>query len=441
MHATVDDRHADTRETAWQDAAPWEGVPGLSLDVDRVVVLAARPDEETLGAGGLLTSAARNGIDVSVLVVTDGESPHPGFDASAPRRRGELIAAVHELAPRAAVSFLAVPEGGIRAARAAVSEALAAHLSAGRARRTLIVAPWRADGDDDHRVLGDVARAFAGEGVRVVGYPLWFWRRADPARVDTDGWRVLALDAEATAAKRRALAAHTSRLRVDESGVDADLLTPFERPFEVFVEPGDDDDAKWTTARFDAFHSRHDDPWGLASRWYERRKRALMLAALPRERFAHVLELGSATGVTTRALAERATTVLGVDASAVALEKARAGGVPAGVTFERHELPDDWPEGTFDLVVLSELAYYWTPEQFGRALDRIAACTSDDAVLVACHWRKTVEGTPLTGDDVHAAISARAEWRVLARHVEEDFLMDVLVRPEVPSVAGGAEVR
>lgn len=413
-----------TTEQEWQEASPWRDAPALSLDADRLIVIAAGPGDETLGAGGLLSLASRNGLDVSVLVVTDGAV---ASEASAARR--QVVDAVHALAPSAVVSFYAVPADAIRDTRALISERVGSHIAAGRARRTIVAAPWWADGDRDHQVLGNVARAFTADAVRVIGYPMRAWQSGDPAEIDTTGWRILALDAAATQAKRQAVVAHAGL-----PGLHTGTRALLDRAFEIFVEPEHTAAPSWSTERFDAYHAR-EDPWGLDGRWYERRKRALLMASLPRERFRRALELGCSTGPNTRAISERADAVLGIDSSQKALDKAIAAGVPANVTYERMELPAQWPSGAYDLIVLSEVAYYWTPEQFGRALDLINESATDDAVFIACHWRKTVEGTPLTGDDVHAAISARPEWRVLSRHIEDDFLMDVVVRHGVPNVS------
>ncbi|WP_159500505.1 PIG-L family deacetylase [Microbacterium sp. 18062] len=460
MSVAFDHRDVGTEETRWREAAPWREAPPLDLTIDRLIVLAAHPDDEALGAGGLIAWAAASGIDVTIVLVTDGEASHPGHPdptALAGIRRAEFLAAVTALTPRAALVLLGVDDGGVEQARAAVTEAVAAIVRRGRAERTLVATTWWGDGHRDHRVLGEIALALRGGGVSVVGYPIWMWHWADPAGVDTSTWRTLPLGAEASGAKRRAVAAYRSQLEADpgrpEDGamLHANTLAHFARDVEVFVLPdagrpdaapadtapsdAETSAAPRTAADFDAFHARHEDPWGLESRWYERRKRALLLAALPREVFRRALELGCASGATTRVLAERAASVVAVDASEVALRRARDRGVPGGAVFERHELPEDWPHGTFDLVVLSELGYYWTPGKLALALERIDGSASADAVLVLCHWRHPIEGAPQTGDDVHSAVSTRRDWRMLSRHVEEDFLLDVLVRPDAPSVA------
>lgn len=444
MSAAFDHREPGTLEADWAAASPWRGAPDFALAADRLIVLAAHPDDETLGAGGLLTQAAAAGIPTTVVLVTDGERSHPTHPDPAhlaEQRRAEFIAAMSVLAPRASLVLLGVADGGIREARAEVTESVVAIVRRGSARRTLIAAPWWGDGHRDHRVLGEVALALRGGGVRVAGYPIWMWHWADPDVVDTSSWHVLSMSEADHERKQRAIAAYRSQLEPDPRRprdgalLHRETLAHFARDIEIFVMADAATAADRTIADFDAFHARHDDPWGLESRWYERRKRQLLLASLPRERFERALELGSASGATTRELAERSVSVIGVDASAVAIERARRRGVPDGVAYQLRELPDDWPDGEFDLIVLSELAYYWSPERLARALDRIDACTTDDAVLVVCHWRRPIEGASQSGDDVHAVLGTRRGWRFLARHTEEDFLLDVLVRPGMASVA------
>ena len=58
-----------------------------------------------------------------------------------------------------------------------------------------------------------------------------------------------------------------------------------------------------------------------------------------------------------------------------------------------------------------------------------------DGVVIACHWRHPVEGYPEAGDDVHAAFRSDPRFTRLAEHREEDFLLDVFVRPPATSVA------
>ena len=53
---------------------------------------------------------------------------------------------------------------------------------------------------------------------------------------------------------------------------------------------------------FEEMYEGEPDPWGLRERWYEQRKRDLLLAALPDERLGAVLEIGCSTGLITARL-------------------------------------------------------------------------------------------------------------------------------------------
>ncbi len=106
---------------------------------------------------------------------------------------------------------------------------------------------------------------------------------------------------------------------------------------------------------FDRMYAGDPDPWGFTSRWYERRKYALTLAALPCPTWDRALEVGCSVGVFTAELAARCTSLVALDPSAAALSAARAR-VPESVRLVQGAVPDGWPDGTYDLVVLSESA-------------------------------------------------------------------------------------
>lgn len=181
---------------------------------------------------------------------------------------------------------------------------------------------------------------------------------------------------------------------------------------------------------FSRMYADTDDPWGFRTRWYERRKRAVVLASLPQERYRRSFEPGCANGELTVALAGRCDEVVGTDVSERAVEAARArtADLP-GVRVRRLAVPAEWPDGSFDLVVLSEMAYYLDDADLDRLVARAAASLEPGGVLLACHWRHPVPDYPQSGDAVHERLGAAGEWRRTARHVEEDFLLEVFVVP------------
>jgi SAM-dependent methyltransferase len=175
---------------------------------------------------------------------------------------------------------------------------------------------------------------------------------------------------------------------------------------------------------FDELYLHHEDPWGFRDRSYERRKRALTLACLPADHYGTVLEPGCSIGVLTAGLAERADRVVAMDVSAASLRSA-ASHLPAAVELRLGAVPGDWPDGRWDLVVLSEVGYYLRADDW-RATAGLAVRTAGD--LIAVHWRHPVDDYPLGGDEVHHILgveAAAAGMHLLVSHVEEDLRAEV----------------
>ncbi len=439
-----------TAEAEWMLADRWTRIPSIDVPrdlagIDRLVVVSAHPDDETLGAGGLIARAAASGWRIEVVVATDGEASHPmspthSTDDLASRRRAELVTAIRSLAPTARVDALGLPDADLRAH----ADELRDHLSSlDTGPGTLMLAPWRGDGHGDHRVAGTIAAAVAAvSGAVMLEYPIWMWHWADPDAPDVPWSRLSRLELSETerALKRTAMDAYPSQFSPlsaaagDEAVLSPDFLTHFERSFETFVAPPQ---AESLTAHFfDLFYDGVADPWGFETRWYESRKRDLTVASLPRPFFVSALEIGCSIGVLTERLAGRCERLVAIDIAEQPLERARERlRDHAAVRVERMDATRSLPSGPFDLIVVSEVGYYWSDRDREAVLERIGAELTPDGVVLACHWRHPVDGYPGTGDAVHAALRARREFAVLSSHVEEDFVLEVFVRPPARSVA------
>ena len=444
---TFDSALPGTRASEWAADERFGALPALDLDgVEGVLVAAAHPDDETLGAGGLIAEASRRGIPVTVVVVTDGAASHPLSPTTSPARlrslrEVEAREAVLRLAADAAVHTLGFDDGAVAEQRDAIHAALL-DLLGDSAGRTLLVAPWRNDGHGDHDALGGIcAELAASAGASLLEYPVWLWHWATPssAEVPWDSLVSLPLSGETIAAKRHALSAYDSQLSRlsdrpgDEAMLSAEFLRHFEGSAEYFVRsgaPGLD------RGYFDAMYARSDDPWGFTDRWYEARKRAVTLAALPAERYARVLEIGCSIGVLTEQLAHRSDALHALDVSdaAVASARERLADSPH-VRIERADVTDGLPEGRFDLVVLSEVGYYFTPDALVELVDGVRAALADGGTVLACHWRHPVTDYVQGGDGVHAAIAEHLGLHRLVRHEEDDFVLEVF-SDDPRSVAG-----
>jgi len=99
---------------------------------------------------------------------------------------------------------------------------------------------------------------------------------------------------------------------------------------------------------------------------------------------------------------------------------------------------DDWPDESFDLVVVSEILYYLEAEQAERFVRSAVAHLDDDGEMMLVHWRPRVREYPLTGDEAHA-IARRVSGLETAGHYEDaDLVLDRLQRPGAGS-AGSKE--
>ena len=184
-------------------------------------------------------------------------------------------------------------------------------------------------------------------------------------------------------------------------------------------------------AYFDAMYQAAADPWGFEDRWYEQRKYAISLAQLPAARYRSAFEPGCSVGVLTRMLAARCDALLSCDLAAAAVRAAaRRAADLAHVRVEQRDIPREWPTGRFDLVVFSEILYYFGDHDLGQVLKHAVAALEPGGTLLAVHWRHPVAEYPRSGDDVHRVLAARPGLARLVRHEEPDFLAEAFVRTD-----------
>lgn len=180
-------------------------------------------------------------------------------------------------------------------------------------------------------------------------------------------------------------------------------------------------------SHFEALYSGRSDPYDLTTRWYEQRKYQLTLAALTQPTYRNALEIDCGEGLFTDQLAPRCAALSAIDASPTATQRARTRlGPRPGLSISDVVVPGDWPEGHFDLIVLSEVGYYLGEDDLSTLAARIADCAPSPTELVAVHWRHRSPTLTSDGDTVHQKLGAALQqWQLHTRHVERDFLLDV----------------
>ncbi len=181
-------------------------------------------------------------------------------------------------------------------------------------------------------------------------------------------------------------------------------------------------------AHFDRLYAANADPWGFRTSGYEHDKYRATLAALPDRRFRSALEVGCSIGELTRRLAPRCDRLLGLDLSEAALREAEAACAGLdGVGFRRAAVPADWPDGAFDLVVLSEVLYFLVPDDLAAVAGRCLGSLEPGGVVVLVNWTGPTDD-PLSGDDAAELFIAgtAARLRAVRQERHPGYRLDVL---------------
>lgn len=327
------------------------------------LVLAPHPDDETLGCGGLLAMGERLGLAPAVAILTDGSKSHsaPGWPAArlAGLRRDESLQALRALGlPAERLHFLSEIDGQLEDTEA-LGAAIARLARKHNARTLFVTDP--ADSHPDHmaafRLAVRLVKARAADALVTCPIGQQF------EKGDLGRFRRLPIPLD-LAAKKRAIAAHqsqTTNLLPPQSGfrLTAAMLKPFRQTHELFRpvfglpgclppdEPG----------HFDALFDTSDDPWGYTHSPYEQGRHAATIAALGGRRFERAWEAGAASGILTEKLLGSCDKLVATDASPIAAGHAQKRiGSRAEVACMR--LPEAAPDGSFDLILLSDMLYY-----------------------------------------------------------------------------------
>lgn len=179
---------------------------------------------------------------------------------------------------------------------------------------------------------------------------------------------------------------------------------------------------------FKNVYAANEDPWNFETSPYEAEKYRSTLAALPRENYENALEIGCSIGVLSKLLAERCGHLLSTDVSEKALAKAaKRCHELTDVSFQKLSFPEEMPADNFDLIMISEVAYYLSPKDWETAVLKLFNIMKSEAHLVLVHWLPEVHDYPQTGDKVHNsfAILMKDQLKNVFSSRAENYRIDV----------------
>jgi SAM-dependent methyltransferase len=180
---------------------------------------------------------------------------------------------------------------------------------------------------------------------------------------------------------------------------------------------------------FDEKYRSNFDPWAFSSSSYELNRYAEIIRAMEGRTFDSAFEPGCSIGVLTQRLAARCRRLLAMDISptAVAVARERCADFP-NVSIVEGSLPDDMPVGSFDLIVFSEIGYYFDSGTLARLRDLLIESLTQRAVLIGVHWLGISTDHLLSGDEVHDVLRTSSALRLIASRRYDGFLLEAWER-------------
>jgi SAM-dependent methyltransferase len=181
---------------------------------------------------------------------------------------------------------------------------------------------------------------------------------------------------------------------------------------------------------FEARYRADPDPWDYAASVYERHKYQTTISALTRPVYESGFEPACSVGELTALLAPRCKQLLSTDVSATAVKRARqrCARFPC-VRIECRDLLEMRTETGFDLIVLSEVGYYFETATLAQIARRLADSLLPQGELIAVHWLGHSTDHVLHGDEVHYELLQSLPLTHLRAERHPGFRLDSWKRP------------
>jgi SAM-dependent methyltransferase len=158
---------------------------------------------------------------------------------------------------------------------------------------------------------------------------------------------------------------------------------------------------------FEHIYRHAPDPWNFAASDYEQGRYRRTLEAVGSQRYMRAFEPGCSIGILTARLAPICDRVEAIDVSPTAVSRARGHCKKlTNVDTVCGALPESIPAGKFDLVVFSEIGYYFRRDALMALSKRLISQISQSGRFLAVHWLGESPDHLLSGDEVHHVLES-----------------------------------
>ena len=417
------------------------GQPGSCL------VMVPHPDDESLACAGLIKILVDLGVSVQVILTTDGSGSHPHSKRYPAQKLFELRKQELELAlgllgiEPSAIKYYKAKDGNMPTTGELGFKELISQLKDDlrELQPDLILVPYEQDSHHDHKATHQLLIAAMDSHEfrrpKVWEYPIWLYERAEFEEVPIleDG-ELIAVDIAAhLQLKKECIYAHRSQttqlIDDDPQGffLSPQVIDHFIQKKEYFMEREKlNPRSTLSKTYFDDVYANSPDPWNFETSDYEREKYLATISAIPIGNYPKAFEIGCSIGVLTEMLVDRCGHLVAMDISKAALARAneRLSHLSTKVDLILGGVPDAFPSGNFDLIVMSEVGYYFAKNDLLRVSKQIWNGLNKNGVLVLVHWIHFVQDYPLSGDDVHNSFN-ELEWAHPKELRTTDYRLDV----------------
>ncbi len=180
---------------------------------------------------------------------------------------------------------------------------------------------------------------------------------------------------------------------------------------------------------FESLYQNNPDPWHFASSTYELNRYKRICEIVHHQKPSYVFEAGCSIGILTEQLAHLAEFVEAIDISSTATLAAQIRCCELrNVRIQWGSLGNYSIPSKADLIILSEIGYYFSREEWRNIIKNIATTCTPPFYLLASHWLGTSADHILSGDEVHSIIHSLGIFELKHSERNKDFRLDYWVK-------------